>query len=284
MTASLPPPQFDDDIAVDFSFEELLALSRTLVLPPLAGLGADPLKGLDEQALEPLLDAARRSLVARKVITVDDAGTESVIDGVGRIMSIATAPAVFARVQLEQRGLVESRAFAAVPGVTIEHRPLVGGVHRLVAFDTDELLLRIIGATNLEARPSISAPPFETSVRTLLEFEASILEQRVDDAVHLLGRDGVPEEPARAFALALGHKVRAARVVIVHRPTETVIAGGELTWLDCGDEGLWLVPTPDLPPDADAESDAFDLRIEVEPTTRERIVGELISYLPQQEG
>jgi hypothetical protein len=265
--------------SIDFSIEELVALAEMLELRGLPGLGAEPLEHLEPEFREPVLASARRALVARRFLIPTEEGGFEVARVVAHIVARTARSGIQIRALYEEPGRVETRWFAAEPDLAIEHGVAIGTVQRLIPFRTEQLLARVLEFCAIATRPSNDAAAFSvdpTSVSAAIE---AIADGNASGAVAILVAGGADERSAGAFVEALGHRVSSASVTILHRPTEAVVAGGELTWLDCGDHGLWSTPALGDEPGASDDSGEGS-PVVIAPTTAKEIAEELLSYLP----
>ncbi len=271
-----------DDVAIDFSVEELVALALLLGQPLLPGLGEDPLAALDAGQRDAVLDSARRSLVARRVVvgeeTSDHKITLEVLGAVASLLAAASSPGILSRVEHEIDGRVETGFFMSVPEVSVEHSALVGGVHQLTPFATEDLLARVLDVCGLEERPAIDAKPFATTLGALRQCGACVEQGDLDAARDALGDN----DAVSAFVRAVSTRTASSRVTILHRPDDTHVEGGELTWLDGGEHGLWITPTPDTGFGSDPDFDeSLTLPVAIKPARATEIAEELFSYLPR---
>ncbi|HEY3673672.1 MAG TPA: hypothetical protein VGN51_22240 [Acidimicrobiia bacterium] len=265
-----------DEVSIDFSVEELLLLAELLGQPALPGLDDAALAHLTPDARSAASDAALHSLMARRVVVSTAEGVTEVAAPVMSLLEVASAPALLGRAEHEVDGLMEIRFYLSQPDVSVEQTPLIGGVHRLTPFATEELLTRALGRCALTERPVVDADPITVTLGQLRATNDAVEAGEVDQARAALGgSDG-----AAAFVAALTTRVSSSRVTFLHRPTDTVIEGGELTWLDGGPGGLWLTPTVDTDPDEDDLDAVLDFEVEIAPATAAAIAAELHSYLP----
>lgn len=272
------------DISVDFSVDELVVLAQLLGYEPLPGLGREPFGEISDAEREAALGAARRSLIARRVVSLSGEAVE-VLPAVAAVIEIAAAPGILGRAQFESRGSVETRFYGSRPDATVEHAPLEGSVHRLTPFPTDELLTRVLDFCRLEQRPEIEAPPFTVSFGELQACGERVAAGDSESARVLLSGAGAPTDSAAAFVQAIGTKCHLARVTFLYRLDDNRLAGGELTWVDGGEHGLWLTPTPDADDAIGSKSEGaytalLDEPVMVTPTSASAIAAELLSYLP----
>jgi hypothetical protein len=270
-----------EEIAIGLSTEELVVLAELLGQRELPGLGAEPLGPVESDSRASAVRAALHGLLARRIVRIDD-GDATVLDAIATLLSIASAPAIFAHVLYETAGLVESRMYAAQPEISVEHALLGSEVHRLSPFPTDQLLARLLSFCQLEERPEIACTPFDVSAGVLRACGRAISAGDASAAISTMVDDGAETGSATAFVNALVTKRSSTRVALVYRPREHQLAGGELTWVDGGDHGLWLTPTPPHAPQAeeDAVGASEPTSILIQPTSARWVATELLSYLP----
>jgi hypothetical protein len=275
------------DISIDFSVEELVALTSALGLRLPAAIEGDPLADLSDRERALVLDGAQRGLLARQMLTVEE-GVLAVAPAIARLLELMSEAGVIVRAQREEKGVVEDRFYAAHPDVTVEHLEISPAVYRLTPFPTEELLVRVLGRCELEDRPSIDAEPFTVTLADLLLAAERIAEGNTEKALAELVSSAGGTDSAQKFARALEAKVASARVAVLHAPEAEQFVGGDLTWLDGGEHGLWLTPTvePRTPALSSHERSvgaaeyAFDVPMTIEPTSAKAIAAELLSYLP----
>lgn len=269
-----------DEPSIDFSIEELVAVAELLQLHGIPGLGAEPLAFLDPAVHEVVLESARRALVARRFIAPSDDGSYQIKRPVAQMVSNVARAGIQVRAVFEADGLVETRCFAAEPELALEHSVVFGAVQRLTPFRTEQLLARILEFCGIEARPSFDCAGFTVPEAVLTACVDRLAAEDQAGGVAALRNAGVAEGAASAFVAALENRVSSAAVSILHRPQTNEIIGGELTWLDAGEHGLWLTPILAGIEINDSGDDVDPKPITIEPTTAKWIAEELLSYLP----
>lgn len=274
----------EEEVFVDFSVDEVMALSAALELPAPPFVDAESF-GASSDLRSELMAAGRRSLVARHVLTVDHGSEVSVLPAVRSLFEVLAEPGLLAKTMYEEAGNVETRLFAAVPEVAIEHLSLGGAIHRLTPFETNEVLARILSVVRLDERPVPASQGFEVTMGDLRRCAECLIAERRADAVSVITGAGVPPEAAEAFVGALVTRVSSAAVTLLYQPDESHLQGGELAWLDGGESGLWLTPMPDDTPAAENDdAGSFEeLPVVIEPTSAKWIAEELLSYLPNRD-
>lgn len=233
---------------VEFTTEELLALSGFLDLPELPGLGSNPLPDASPEGRTALGDGARRALAARGVLA-PASGREPVTvePGVARLIGALARPGLLVSAVRQQAGTEECRYFGAEPGLAVEHRVL-DEVHRLGPFDPADLVSRVLeflDLGDLRADDPLERLEFAVSAVDLRVCGEHVAAGHQAAARQSLTNAGVDPTAAAAFVAALVNRVVSGGVVVVHRPDETALAGGELAWIDGGTSGLWVTPLLD---------------------------------------
>jgi hypothetical protein len=263
----------DEEVFVDLTSEEVLVVTELLDVEPPPGVGAESLAELAIGG-EPsrLRDAALRSLRTRGIVTGGD--RPEVAPPVQAVIGPFASPGVMVAAAFEQRGLLETRFYAAQPEIAIEHRGLSVSLHRFTPFATRDLLSRVMRYVDL--RPSIGDDPV---VFTVQEDRLDTVAERLDGqdtlgAVEELMKDGVAQTVAERFVDGLRAKRTSSSITILHRPTEDSVEGGSLSWIDAGLAGLWVT-------DVDAQSDD---RVEIRLADARSVAAELLSYLPEAFG
>lgn len=290
-----------EELAVDFTVEGLVVLCDALDLPHPPGLGPDPLGSLEATTRGAILDSARRSLLARRMIAIEEERV-TLDAAVEAFLEVVTSPGIVVRAVSEADGYVETRFYSAVPDVTVEHSVVMGSIQRFTPFSTDALLARVLQFLRLAERPDGQGEAFDLTTGVLAGCAELLAVDDPDGARKVIEDAGVPVQSAEAFVRALRTRASSSSVTILHRPTEDHVAGGELTWIDAGDNGLWLTPLPadsdGLDPGVDSgvgsggvgdptgpggggyDDDPPDLPLRVERTSAASIAAELLSYLP----
>jgi hypothetical protein len=227
-----------------YGADELTAVANLFGAAGFPGVGG---RHASDEARDGALRSARRSLLARGVVTIDDDGLLQVTPPHSVLFRVALAPGVVVSAEHRMRDAAETRSYYALPDVAVEHAVAVGCVHQLEQFPSVRLMGRVRDFVELTERPETGGDEAELSVAELnaaLAGEASSLP-------------------------AFENLVSTSYVGCIHRGDKTLV-GGELRWIDCGDSGLWLVePSSDDPE-----------RVKVRPTSARELLGELLSYLP----
>jgi hypothetical protein len=253
-------------LSITFTREELVVLADTCGLRLLL-LGDRPLAHLPSAARGPVLDGAKRSLLARGVVArTDDPRTVRVVRAASALLEIVANPALVAEVVVTAGGppeagggAVRSHTIAAVPHAAVEVTSDDAGNLRFTPFATPDLLLRVAAVGGLVAAP---AAPGAGGPGGLPGGGAAL---RLPWSAWAAARAAAPEEPGAAGRLlaeavpgvavadrdalvgALRTRPAVVGVQVRHHPTPTTTAGGEAAWLDGGAAGWWSIPAHDQP-------------------------------------
>jgi hypothetical protein len=252
------------DEGVAYGTDELNALAELCgapAFPDIETAGAE----LAGEAHAMALQSARRSLLARGVLEIDDEGTLCITPPHSTLFRIALAPAAVVNAEHRRPGFSESRSYYVLPALAVEHACLIGRVHRLTLFDSAQLFERMLGFVQFAERPSGDASEFEIPVSEL------------NRALAVAGGgDGegatLPAKARRPFEQALEGFVSTSFVRSLSRSGGAFV-GGELRWIDTGEEGIWLVEPSVERPD----------HVDVRRTQGAELLDELLSYLPGAE-
>ena len=250
----------DANSSQTYSADELQAVAEMLGAGSFPGAGG-ALDGLSEEARSACLRTARRSLLARNVVEIDDDGVLTVVPPHATLFRIALAPAALVNSERHKRDSLETRAYYVLPEATVEHSPAIGLVHRLEQFDSGQLVERLWAFLAVEERPNDDSSEFTLPLRSLNTALAAVAHGDGD-------RPDLSEAPDD-FNHALTAFDSTSYVRSLHRSGNSLV-GGELRWIDTKESGLWLVePSSDDPE-----------QVTVRPTRPAELLDELLSYLP----
>lgn len=216
-------------------------------------LGKRPLAGLGAEAREAVLDGAARSLLARGVLArVED--TVGVVRAAAGLLEIVAASSLRVQVIVDRNGPRVWHTVHAVPYAAVDTSIDDNGNHRFAPFATEDLLVHVGGLTGLlpaaadtigenEGAGDAVSLPYGSLRRARLAAAAG------DEAgaSHALVDAGLTGGTATLVLDVLRAATHTAAVQIIHHPTPSTSAGGEVAWVDAGALGLWLVPTVDQP-------------------------------------
>ena len=102
-------------------------------------LGADAFPGV--AVPQPALESARRSLLARKVLAIDDEGKVKLTAPHSALLAAAVRSSAVVTADHRRRERAETRAWYSSSETSVEHSIEIGDVHRLARIETGEDLL-----------------------------------------------------------------------------------------------------------------------------------------------
>ncbi len=224
----------DDDssagsVFIELSQEELVVLARLL----------GRAEHLDDLSGE-VSSATRRSLLARRVLTTD-AGDDEIAAPIDRLLETMWAPALIGRAWRHAAGVLERRSFGARPDLGVEQRTNEDGVVRIEPFAVEELLVRMLAHAQLEDRPLAAASGFAAGLGVLVEAIECAQRRDIARSEALLTAEGVTEDSAAGFCAAAANLIAIAGAGLGSADNDAS-PGGEVSWLDGGDQGLWRMP------------------------------------------
>jgi hypothetical protein len=242
--------------SIDYGADELSAVAEMFGAPGFPGVDAALSAGSSEEVRDAALASARRSLLARGVLTIDEEGLLQITPPHSVLFRVALAPGAVVDAEHRRSDAIETRSYYLLPVAAVEHAVAIGNVHRLERFEPDELLSRVRDFVGLAERPSGEADEIELPV--------AVLNRALAD-----GDDAQLPAEAAALGEAIGNLVSTSYVRCLHREGKALV-GGELRWIDTGGSGLWLIePSADDPE-----------RVKVRRTSAHELLDELLSYLP----
>lgn len=277
--------------SIGFSVEELAALARVSGRNLAPVVGPNPLAHVRLAERRTVLDIASRSLRARNVL-VGPADEPVVADAVLGLLAIVSEAVLRADLVVSgSRSL--RRRFHAIPYASVEHE-VVDEVHRFTPFATVDVLARIARRAELSPRSAGNGSAMRLPYGAYAAARTAAAAGDRTAAAEALADAEVDDAAAGALITALAAGGATVGVRITHRVAPGTLAGGELAWLDLGDDGLWEVPTIDqpfasggsgfgvtAPDDADALADGLDeAEVEVAPITADELAGRLFTFVP----
>ena len=261
-----------DEVSIDLTTEELMLLTERLEVEALPGM-AESQDAIPDEYRAVLRDQAESALVARGVLEPppdepDDHDVAMPTDAVGALIRAAAKPALLTTASHESKGVVETRFYSSSPEFSVEHRSMAMSVYRLSPFATRDLMARVLRFVDLRPAEPSTVDPIETTVEALEACSEQLAGHDHAAGVAALTATGVSEVAADALAETLKAKRASASVTHMYKPTDDKVAGGRLTWIDAGLEGLWLTEPED------------EGRLVVTPCSAEDLASELLTYLP----
>jgi hypothetical protein len=212
-----------------------------------------------------------------------------VAEGIAEAIHLLARPGCLARMIREDDLGRETRYYYVTGPLGIEHLCLGSAVHRLIAFHGRELSHRLFAFAGL---------PLEIGDNATSAADSQLMMNRksLNAAYRASASDGVERvelEPLLAdFVAAAQSWERCIDAFVLYRPSEDIIDGGEVTWLDSPNHGIWRIPGMPAPGEsAEFEEAALEsiasqqasdssAEVAVERTTSRAIIDEILSYLP----
>lgn len=282
-------------LSIAFTREELVVLSELAQLR-LPLLGDRPLGGIDPGVRDVLTGSAQRSLLARGVATRTDDSVLVARAAIGLLEIVAAGSLRVVLDELDGVGaLLRRRLWFAVPHAAVEVWVDEDENYRFLPFATVDLLPRILERTGVLDAVDREGAPLPMSYGAWIAARAAAHAGRPLDARQALADGGIEGAAADALLITLERVQRVVGLQIVHHPSSTTTAGGEISWMDAGDAGIWLIPTLDQPlatvdvrttgwfgdrGELEPSPDLNPLPISVEPIGRQAIADALLSFLP----
>ena len=232
-----------------YAADELAALAALLGAPGFPG--ADEALPPESEAREAALRAARRSLLARGALEIDDGGILRVVAPHAELVAVALGRAAAVSIERRRPESLDRRSLYVADGAGVEHSAELGHVHRLERFDAADLAERVLERAELEDRPE-SGDELEAAAE---EFDAALAAAARGENVS--GPLGEALRTLRSFGRVTALRREGGRIV-----------GGELAWLDLGEAGLRIVEPADEVG-----------RLQIRPASGAAISDELRSYI-----
>ena len=262
------------DTSLDLTTEELAVLGELTGAGTPAGFDETLLTEMPDVVRTYRLEAAEKTLRERRIIVDGAGGGAEVDDAVATVLRGAASPGLLVVAMVEAGGIVETRFYTVDPDLGIEQQPIAPGLYRFIPFPAEEVLRRALRFADLRPHEQPTVAAFEVSASTL-EAAGELIADGEDDAADgLLAAAGADADAAAAFVAAVGGSPRTVSVTVFYRPEPDTVAGGSLTWIDAGLDGLWC--TEPVEDDAPVEDPTVELR----PDTGTAVARELLSYLP----
>ncbi len=232
------------DVFIELTTEEIVVLCEAADLGLPISLADEPLGHLADSRVALAKSNAHRSLVARRALQAEDDGVVRPIEAIRTMLEVASSPGIIGLVTIEliDEEDIDVRTLAVLPELGVEARKVGSNLHRFTPFAPEDLVARVIRL--LDLRP--------TSVPTDVSFNATfgalercgaIVEEAgnnsLDDAISALTTDGVPSESAAIFVEALSVRRGSTQIALFHKPTDTTMEGGSLSFIDAGLAGYW---------------------------------------------
>jgi hypothetical protein len=232
------------DIFIELTTEEIVVLCEAGGLGLPISLADEPLGNLTESRAALAKANAHRSLVARRAMAAEEDGVIRPIEAIRTILEVASSPGIIGLVTVEliDEEDIDVRTLAVLPELGVEARKVGTNLHRFTPFAPEDLVARIIRL--LDLRPSgIPANVTFNATFGALEQCGEIVEaagnDSLDAAVAALVGDGVATDAAEIFVEALSVRRGSTQIALFHKPNDTVMEGGSLSFIDAGLAGYW---------------------------------------------
>jgi hypothetical protein len=233
-----------NDVFIELTTEELVVLCEAGGIGLPVSFGDEPLGHLTESRTSMAKVNAQRSLIARRAMEADENGTLKPIEAIATILEVSATPGIVGLVTREEVDGedLDVRTYAVMPELGVELRKVGTNLHRLTPFAPEDFVARIVRL--LDLRPSGNALPHSfTASFGALEACGELVENEGTEGVlagvQTLVTDGVPSETAQAFVDALTVRRGSAQIAVFHKPTDTTMEGGTLSFIDAGMAGYW---------------------------------------------
>jgi hypothetical protein len=285
----------DAAVSIAFTREELVVLSELAKLR-LPLLGDRPLGGMDAGVRDVLTGSARRSLLARGVATRTEDSVLVARAAIGLLEIVAAGSLRVVCDELDGAGaLLARRLWFAVPYAAVEVWVDEDENYRFLPFATVDLLPRILERTGVIDATDRAGAPIPLPYGAWVTARDAAHAGRLLEARQALADGGVEGAAGDALLATLERVQRVVGLQIVHHPSPTTTAGGEISWMDGGDAGLWLTPTLDQPfttvdvrtdgwfgdaGEPEPSTDLGPVPVSVEPIARQAVADALLSFLP----
>lgn len=258
---------------VDLSADQIDILCDLLDVARPAGIDPERLAGAPTAVREYLQAHAIDELRDRRILAGE--GPDAMVDeAVATVLRATGAPGLLLVASVEVDGVAESRFYAADPELAVEEAPIAADIYRFIPFPPRELLRRAVRFADLRPHDEPDVEGFQVASSVLDAVGEAVINGGVEEAERLLQASGAPAASAAAFAATASGVPRTVSVTIMYRPSEDKVAGGSLTWLDGGLDGLWVAEP------VEADELAEDPMVELAPSTGRAVARELLSYLP----
>jgi hypothetical protein len=208
-------------MTVAYSPEELAVLAGLAGARAIPGLPAAP----DDWGARH--DAARRSLLARGAVVRGDDGRLTVHPARRELLGAVLRPRVVVSAERRGGGRREVRLLSASDAVGAAQAVTAEGIHVFTTFPARELVAQALTAAALPVgRAAARRGPMTVGVAELERLEAGAAQG--------------------GSAKGLPRAVATGRLRVLQRAAGERVEGGDVRWLDAGDDGLWSAdPTGD---------------------------------------
>jgi EspG family len=258
------------ETSIEFTYDELAIVTRQLGCDMPVGVAADDIE-LPPSVVERLEASARAALGARRILTGTDA--DSVNSAVKSLLDLAASPKLVVSIEIDESDVVETTFLLCDEDLGVEVAPVAGSVYRFTPYITRDLVRRVLKVSDLRPATPVLTECLRLTVEQI-EHAALIADNDVFAGSDYLSSVGVPKASAGLFADALAQRRRSVSVTALHRPEDSRVEGGTMSWIDCGIAGNWLSEAVEGDPD----------QLDVRSVSIDELVAMLVSYLPDAFG
>lgn len=233
-----------NEVFIEMTAEELVVLCEAGGIGLPVSFDDAPLGHLTESRVALAKNNAERSLVARRALVIQDDGSTKPIEAIATILEVAASPGIVGLVTIERMedDDLDVRTLAVLPDLGVEIRKVGSNLHRLTPFAPEDLVARIVRLLDLRSLDIAEQVSFSASF-TALETCGDAVEsggsEGTSAGVAALRADGVDSRAAELFVDALTVRRGSTQIAIFHKPTDTTMQGGTLSFIDAGFGGYW---------------------------------------------
>lgn len=257
------------DIALTLTFEELTVLLNIMEVDAFAGFDRQVLNQATPEQLSFIESTARRGLIARQYISVED-GELKIEPLVLTLLTACVVPAT-TTVMVINRPDAESELhyLHEAEEVVVAHTPQAEGFHRFIWRRTPQPLVEsALVVLNLQAESTVECPSAIVSESALTEAREAVAQGEAQVKT-ILQRAGVPQETAVSLAYSLVTAHTYATLAHINHEQENAQEGWTLLEAE---NGLWLIQPVTYP--------QIDEPVQIEPVSKleaEQAVIDLLS-------
>lgn len=264
-------PNLEDfpHLVADYTMEELAVVAELLDLETFPGARVSP-DDLTLEAQEEALTSGTRSLVARQILEFAEDGSLIITPPHAAILLPVVQAKVVITVTQALGPRTDIRRISVINDLAVVQSSVYYGVHTHALFHSAEIIDRVIDFVGLAAAEEVQGAPH---LMNTVEFEELVSIEHSD-----LTETNTSSTPTSSFSQALSARKSSTTVGCCWKDGEDVV-GGELTWVDAGDEGIWVIEPTDPATTADpGEDDHVAL---ARPVSGAWIASELSMYLAE---
>jgi len=241
------------NIGFGISTEELLVVLGYLKAESMPGLDSDHLKDLDEEQLEFALGIAERALYARGFIIPDPQKKPTLAPTVFSVVGacvMAETTIVASCNRPDQRR--EDHYYHTSRQMVVMHYAPNAGIHQFVAVtERDNIAQSILSILQLGEKSTLNCQPLRVKASVFGEARKAVQQNRPTDGLRMLTEAGVELDSAQAMLDTQSKPVANTTIGSVEHQNGKE-STDSFTVIE-GENGLWIVTTPETKPDPDPE-------------------------------